>query len=37
VILVIVTIGIARFLPREEQIERYSQPQEALRAAPERA
>jgi MFS transporter, FSR family, fosmidomycin resistance protein len=37
VILVIATIGIAWFLPREEQIERYSQPQEALRAAPEQA
>jgi len=37
VILVIVTIGIAWFLPREEQIERYAQPQEALRATPEQA
>jgi MFS transporter, FSR family, fosmidomycin resistance protein len=37
VILVIVTIGIAWFLPREEQIERYSQPQEALRAATDQA
>jgi MFS transporter, FSR family, fosmidomycin resistance protein len=37
VILVIVTIGIAWFLPREDQMERYSQPQEALRAAPEQA
>ena len=37
VILVIVTIGIAWFLPREEQIERYAQPHEALRATPEQA
>ena len=37
VILVIVTIGIAWFLPREDQMERYSQRQEALRAAPEQA
>jgi FSR family fosmidomycin resistance protein-like MFS transporter len=37
VILVIVTIGIAWFLPREDQMERYSQPQEALRVTPERA
>jgi MFS transporter, FSR family, fosmidomycin resistance protein len=37
VILVILTIGIAWFLPREEQIERFAQPQEALRATPEQA
>ena len=37
VILVIVTVGIAWFLPREDQMERYSQRQEALRAAPEQA
>lgn len=37
VILVIVTIGIAWFLPREEDIERYSQRAEPLRATTERA
>ena len=37
VILVIVTIGIAWFLPREEDMERYSTRSEVLRASPERA
>jgi len=36
VILVIVTIGIAWFLPREDEIERYAARQEPLRAASER-
>jgi MFS transporter, FSR family, fosmidomycin resistance protein len=36
VILVIVTIGIAWFLPREDEIERFSLPQEALRTTAER-
>jgi FSR family fosmidomycin resistance protein-like MFS transporter len=34
VILVIITIGIAWFLPNEVEMERYSVPQEPLRAAP---
>lgn len=37
VILVIVTIGIAWFLPREHDMERYSARPEPLRASPERA
>jgi FSR family fosmidomycin resistance protein-like MFS transporter len=37
VILVIVTIGIAWFLPREDEIERYSMAQESLRASAEQA
>ena len=36
VILVIVTIGIAWFLPREDEMERYALRQEPLRAAQER-
>jgi len=36
VILVILTIGIAWFLPREDEIERYAARQEPLRAAGER-
>ena len=36
VILVIATIGIAWFLPREDEIERYAARQEPLRAAGER-
>jgi len=36
VILVIVTIGIAWFLPRENEIERYAVRQEPLVAASER-
>ena len=37
VILVIVTIGIAWFLPREDEIERFSGAQEALRTSAEQA
>src|SRR5438132_1605594 len=34
-VLVIITIGIAWFLPREDEVERYSAQQEALRTSPE--
>jgi len=37
VILVIVTIGIAWFLPREDEIERYARSQEPLRTTTEQA
>jgi FSR family fosmidomycin resistance protein-like MFS transporter len=37
VILVIVTIGIAWFLPREDEVERYAARPEPLRASPEQA
>ena len=37
VILVIVTIGIAWFLPREDEIERYARSQEPLRTTTEKA